>query len=47
MTHDNNVQVLATTHSWDCVRGFARATTALDGAAEPKRVLTAEQKYDL
>lgn len=25
----NNVQVLATTHSWDCVDGFARAATAL------------------
>ncbi len=23
--HDNNVQVIATTHSWDCVRGFAQA----------------------
>lgn len=23
--HDNNVQVLATTHSWDCVRAFAQA----------------------
>ena len=23
--HENNVQVFATTHSWDCVRGFARA----------------------
>ena len=23
--HDNNVQVLATTHSWDCVAGFAQA----------------------
>lgn len=23
--HENNVQVVATTHSWDCVRGFARA----------------------
>ena len=22
---ENNVQVLATTHSWDCVTGFARA----------------------
>ena len=22
---DNNVQVLATTHSWDCIRGFAQA----------------------
>lgn len=26
--HDNNVQVLATTHSWDCVRAFAQATVA-------------------
>ena len=25
--HENNVQVLATTHSWDCVRGFAQAAT--------------------
>jgi len=25
--HENNVQVLATTHSWDCVRGFAYAAT--------------------
>ena len=24
---DNNVQVLATTHSWDCVRGFAQAAS--------------------
>ncbi len=23
--HENNVQVLATTHSWDCIAGFARA----------------------
>ncbi len=23
--HESNVQVFATTHSWDCVRGFARA----------------------
>ena len=23
--HKNNVQVLATTHSWDCIRGFAQA----------------------
>ena len=23
--HDNNVQVIATTHSWDCVRAFAQA----------------------
>lgn len=26
----NNVQVLATTHSWDCVRGFARAANELE-----------------
>jgi len=26
----NNVQVLATTHSWDCVAGFARAACELD-----------------
>ena len=25
IAHENNVQVLATTHSWDCVKGFARA----------------------
>ena len=25
--HENNVQVFATTHSWDCVRGFAQAAT--------------------
>ena len=28
--HQNDVQVLATTHSWDCVRGFARAANELD-----------------
>lgn len=28
--HENNVQVLATTHSWDCVTGFAQATTELE-----------------
>ena len=27
---DNNVQVVATTHSWDCVRGFAQAATELE-----------------
>ena len=27
---DHNVQVLATTHGWDCVRGFAQAATDLD-----------------
>lgn len=26
----HNVQVLATTHSWDCVVGFARALTELE-----------------
>ena len=26
--HKNNVQVLATTHSWDCIRGFAQAALA-------------------
>ena len=26
----NNVQVIATTHSWDCVEGFARAAAELD-----------------
>lgn len=26
--HDNNVQVIATTHSWDCVRAFAQAAVA-------------------
>ena len=29
----NDVQVLATTHGWDCIRGFAQAATA-DGDAE-------------
>ena len=27
---DNNVQVFATTHGWDCVRGFAQAAVELD-----------------
>ena len=27
---ENNVQVLATTHSWDCITGFARASAKLD-----------------
>ena len=30
MARENNTQVLATTHSWDCVRGFAQA--AADGS---------------
>ena len=28
--HENNVQVLATTHSWDCVTGFAQAASELE-----------------
>ena len=28
----NNVQVLATTHSWDCVMGFASAVTEYEEA---------------
>ena len=28
--HANDVQVLATTHSWDCVRGFAYATAKFE-----------------
>ena len=27
MADDNDVQVVATTHSWDCVRGFSQAAT--------------------
>lgn len=27
--HDGDVQVLATTHSWDCIAGFARAAADL------------------
>ena len=26
----NNVQVIATTHSWDCVKGFAQASSELE-----------------
>ena len=29
---DNNVQVIATTHGWDCVRGFALAATEMEDA---------------
>ena len=28
--HENNVQVFATTHSWDCVAGFAQAAADVD-----------------
>ncbi len=27
--HENNVQVLATTHGWDCIRGFAQAAAEI------------------
>ena len=30
--HKDNVQVVATTHSWDCVKGFARAATEFGDA---------------
>ena len=28
--HENDIQVLATTHSWDCVRGFAQAAAEFE-----------------
>jgi AAA15 family ATPase/GTPase len=28
-----NVQVFATTHSWDCIRAFAAATNEMEGTA--------------
>ncbi len=28
--YDGNVQVLATTHSWDCIKGFAKAVGDID-----------------
>ncbi len=31
--HENNVQVFATTHSWDCAAGFAQAAVEAEGAA--------------
>ena len=31
IARENNTQVLATTHSWDCVRGFAQAATDDEG----------------
>ena len=30
--HEGNVQVVATTHSWDCVRGFAQAAVEFEDA---------------
>ena len=32
VAQDNNVQVIATTHGWDCVRGFAQAATEMEDA---------------
>ena len=29
-SYENNVQVFATTHGWDCVTGFAQAATDVD-----------------
>ena len=40
----NNVQVLATTHSWDCVRSFAQAATALDAEGMLVRIERDEDK---
>lgn len=33
VAQQNNVRVLATTHSWDCVTGFARAAVQVSSAA--------------
>ena len=35
--HENNVQVLATTHGWDCVAGFAQAATDFRGSGRRSR----------
>ena len=32
IAHKDNVQVVATTHSWDCVKGFAQAATGFEDA---------------
>ena len=32
IAHKDNVQVVATTHSWDCVKGFARAAVETEDA---------------
>ena len=34
----NDVQVLATTHSWDCVRGFSQAANELDTEGKLVRI---------
>ena len=41
--HQNNVQVLATTHSWDCVAGFATAATEIE---EVDGALVRLDRYD-
>ena len=41
--HQNNVQVLATTHSWDCVAGFAMAATEIE---EVDGALVRLDRYD-
>ena len=41
--HQNNVQVLATTHSWDCVAGFAIAATEIE---EVDGALVRLDRYD-
>ena len=41
--HENNVQVLATTHGWDCVVGFARAAVE---SKESEGVLIRLEKDD-
>ena len=41
--HKNNVQVLATTHGWDCISGFARA--AIENK-DVEGVLIRLEKYD-
>ena len=41
--HQNNVQVLATTHSWDCVAGFAMAATEVE---EVDGALVRLDRYD-
>ena len=42
----NNVQVIATTHSWDCIQGFAQAATELEDA-EGVLVRLSRQNGDL
>ena len=32
IAHEGNVQVVATTHSWDCVKGFAQAAVEFEDA---------------